>query len=155
VALYRGRNTEAGEFLSNLKVRSRKDSGIFEGAIKVTEDLQEFLSIGALYVQLNTEANPNGALRAHLYPKSNQSPAAPQIISHDSRNVYGIRNLEALYEMEWEAARDEDGDFVSYTYQLAIDENFEKIVYQKKTGRAKNLKMTEQDWFNFIGKAPE
>src|SRR5690606_36253256 len=68
VALYLGRNTETGEILSNLKVRSRKNSGTFEGEIKLTEDLKEFLSIGALYVQINTEANPNGALRAHLYP---------------------------------------------------------------------------------------
>src|SRR5690606_149990 len=147
VALYLGRNTETGEILSNLKVRSRKNSGTFEGEIKLTEDLKEFLSIGALYVQLNTEANSNGALRAHLYPESNQSPATPHIVSHNSRNVYGIRNLEALYEMEWEAARDEDGDFVSYTYQLAQDEDFEQLVYQKKTGRKRNLKMTEQDWF--------
>src|SRR5690606_34528291 len=152
---YRGRNTETGEFVSNLKVRSRKNSGTFVGEIKLTEDLKEFLSIGALYVQINTEANPNGALRAHLYPGSNQSPAATQIISHSSRNVYGIRNLEALYEMEWEAARDVDGDFVSYTYQLAKDEDFEQLVYQKKTGRNRNLKMTEQDWFQFLGDAPE
>src|SRR5690606_13139527 len=69
VALYLGRNTETGEILSNLKVRSRKNSGTFEGEIKLTEDLKEFLSIGALYVQLNTEANSNGALRAHLYPE--------------------------------------------------------------------------------------
>src|SRR5690606_4415515 len=65
------------------------------------------------------------------------------------------RDLEALYEIEWEAARDEEGDFVSYTYQLAKDENFELPVFQKKTGRNTNLKMTEQDWYQFLGNVSE
>jgi hypothetical protein len=155
VALYQGRNTETGEFLSNIKVRTKKNSGSFDGKIQLTDDLREFLSIGALYVQINTETDPNGALRSHFYPKSNHNPTSPQILSHNSRNVYGIRNIEALYEMEWEAGHDEDGDFVSYTYQLAKDENFEHLVFQKKTDRSTSLKMTEQDWFHFLGDAPE
>src|SRR5690606_38756532 len=44
-ALYRGRNTETREFVSNLKVRSRKNSGSLVGEIKLTEDLKELLSI--------------------------------------------------------------------------------------------------------------
>lgn len=155
VALYLGRNTETGEFLSILKVRNRRNSGTFEGKVDFTDDLKEFLSIGALYVQINTETNPNGALRAQLYPKNNQSPSNPQIVSHNSRNVYGIRDLEALYELQWESARDEDGDFVSYTYQLAKDENFDQPVFQKKTGRNTNLKMTEKDWFKLLGDPAE
>lgn len=155
VALYIGRNTEEGEVLTQLKVRTKKNSGSFEGKVELTDDLREFLSIGALYVQLNTEEHPNGALRAHLYPQNNQSPGTPEIISHNSRNVYGIRDLEALYQMEWKATQDDDGDFVSYTYQLAIDENFNQVVFQKKTGRNRSLKMTEQEWFNFLRDAPE
>ncbi len=155
VALYLGRNTEKGKLFSDLKVRTRKNSGTLEGKIDLTDDLREFLSIGALYIQINTEDNPNGAIRAQLYPKTNQSPSEPQIVSHNSRNVYGIRELEALYEVEWNAAPDEDGDFVSYTYQLARDENFNQLIFQKKTGRNTNLKMTEQDWFKFLGDVAE
>ncbi|HSI69891.1 MAG TPA: phosphodiester glycosidase family protein, partial [Gillisia sp.] len=155
VALYLGRNTESGKLLSDLKVRDKKNSGTFDGKIELTDDLREFLSIGALYMQINTETHPNGALRAQIYPKSNQSPSVPQIVSHNSRNVYGIRDLEALYEVEWEAARDEEGDFVSFTYQLAKDENFRQLVFQKKTDRNTNLKMTEQVWFKFLGDARE
>lgn len=155
VALYKGRNTEEGKFLGDLKVRTRKDKGSFDGKIPLTDNLLEFLSIGALYVQINSEAHPNGTLRAHLYPNSNKGPASPTIVSHKSRNIYGIRDLQALYEIEWKAARDEDGDFVSYTYQLAKDENFEQLVFQKKTGRSTNLKMTEQDWHQFLGEVPE
>ena len=151
VILYKGRNTEEGEILTQLQVRTKKNSGSFEGKVELTDDLQEFLSIGALYVQLNTVEHPNGALRAHLYPQNNQSPCTPEIISHNSRNVYGIRDLESLYQIEWKAARDDDGDFVSYTYHLAKDENFEQMVFQKKTGRNRSLKMTEQEWFNFLG----
>src|SRR5690606_32456236 len=109
---------------TNLKVRNRKNSGIFEGEIKLTEDIKEFLSIGALYVQVNTAENPIGALRTHLYPELNKSPGVSQIVSHNSRNVYGIRELEALYEVEWKASQDKDGDLVSYIYQLAKDADF-------------------------------
>ncbi|HSP82523.1 MAG TPA: metallophosphoesterase, partial [Gillisia sp.] len=155
VALYLGRNTETGEFLKDLKVRTRRNSRTFEGKIDLTDDLKDFLSIGALYVQVNTEENPNRALKAQLYPETNQSPSEPQIVSHNSRNVYGIRDLEALYEVEWDAARDEDGDFVSYAYQLAKDENFDQLVFQKKTGRTTSLKMTEQEWFKLLEGASE
>ncbi len=155
LVLYRGRNTEEGEILTPLKVHKKKNSGSFEGKVELTEDLRDFLSNGALYVQLNTREHPNGALRAHLYPDSNQRPAASQIISHNSRNVYGIRNIGAIYEMKWENAQDEDGDFVSYIYQLAKNEDFEHLVFQKKTGRNTNLKLTEQDWYNFLGNAAE
>lgn len=155
IALYKGRNTETGELVSNLKIKAKKNSGSFEGKVKLTDDLREFLSIGALYVQINTEQNPNGALRAHLYPENNHSPSIPNIVSHKSRNVYGVRDLHALYEIEWKAARDEDGDFVSYIYQLAKDEDFEQLVFQKKTGRKTNLKMTEQEWYQFLGDVPE
>ncbi len=155
VALYKGRNTETGELVTNLKFRRKKNFSSFEGKVQLSDDLREFLSIGALYVQITTETNPNGALRAHLYPESNQRPSAAQVLSHNSRNVYGIRDLEAVYQVEWEAARDQDGDFVSYTYQLAKDENFEQLIFQKKTGRSTYLKMTEVDWFKFLEDSPE
>ena len=155
VALYLGRNTETGEFLKDLKIKTRRNSGTFESKIGLTQDLREFLSIGNLYLQINTVENPNGALRAQLYPETNQSPSESQIVSHNSRNVYGIRDLEALYEVEWDAARDEDGDFISYVYQLANDENFEQLIFQKKTARNTGLKMTEQEWFKLVEGASE
>lgn len=150
-----GRNTEEGKILTNLKIDSNKNSGAFEGKIALTNDLLEFLAIGALYVQINTIQHPNGALRAQLYPKSDKNPDSSKINSHKSRNVYGIRNLQALYKIEWDVAGDKDGDFVSYTYQLAKDENFEHIVFQKKTGRSTNLKLTEQVLYKLMGEIPE
>jgi Icc-related predicted phosphoesterase len=155
VGLYLGRNMEPGELVSHLNVRTRRNSQTFEGKVNLTEDLKDFLSIGAMFVQINTEQNPTGALRAQLYPETNQSPSEPQIVSHSSRNVYGVRDIEALYEVQWDAARDEDGDFVSYNYQLAGDKDFDQMVFQKKTGRNTILKMTEKDWFSLLGSAKE
>lgn len=155
VGLYHGRNTESGELISQLKIRGNKKSGSFQGKFDLTEDLRDFISIGALYVQINTVENPNGALRAQIYPESNYGPFASPIISHNSRNVYGVRDLEALYEVKWNPFRDDDGDFISYIYQLAKDSAFNDVIFQRKTGQITFLKMTEQEWFQFLGNEEE
>lgn len=152
VALFRGRNTEEGEIQSVLKVRPKsKTAGKLSGTVKADKDLAELLAIGALYVSIKTEA---GEIRTQLTPVNNRSPEEPEIISHKARNIYAVRDLEALYEIEWTAANDLDGDFISYTYQLSSDRNFDNIVFQEKTGRTPGLKRTEKDWFQLLEAAP-
>lgn len=152
VALYKGRNTETGEPLEELKLKKKKEKGVFTGQFPATRDLQEWLSAGAFYVSVKTNT---GELRAQLYPPNNKSPREPVISSHNGRNVYAVRELDALYEIDWDDVPDEDGDFVSYTYQLATDPDFESLVFQKNTGRTSSLKKTEKDWFELLGNAQE
>ncbi|WP_299823755.1 phosphodiester glycosidase family protein [uncultured Pontibacter sp.] len=156
VGLYKGRNTEPGTLLQPLKVKTgNRRKGSFKASIELTDNLPEWLAVGALYVQLHTENNPEGALRTQLYPTYNQAPAAPQFTSHNSRNTYAVRNIEALYRVSWSKAQDPEGDFISYTYQLAADAQFKNILWDKNTGRENTLKLLEQDWYNLLGTAAE
>ncbi|MEJ8800754.1 phosphodiester glycosidase family protein [Pontibacter sp. H249] len=156
IGLYKGRNTETGTLLQPLKVKTgNKRKGSFKTSIALTDDLLELLAVGALYIQANTDKHPDGALRTQLYPAQNQAPAAPALTTHNSRNTYAVRNIEALYQVKWDKATDPEGDFVSYTYQLASDDQFQNILWQKYTGRVSYLKMLEQDWYKLLGDAAE
>lgn len=153
VALFRGRNTEKGEFLKPLKIEKKEDGkGHFKGNISAVSNLQELLSAGALYVSVTAQ---KGQLRAQLYPEVNQNPRSFEIISHNDQNIYGVRNLNALYKIDWEDAQDPDGDFIAYTYQLSKNANFEEISFETKTGRTSELKRTEKDWFKLLKNEPE
>lgn len=154
IGVYQGRNTEPGELRYTLKAKPKKGrKGRFNGVFDLTEDTAELLAVGALHVQLNTDQQPEGALRAQLYPLSNQAPAAPVFTSHQARNVYAVRNMEALFEVAWSAAKDPDSDFIGYTYQLATDQDFHNIIWHKSTGRVRHLKLREQDWYSVLGHA--
>ena len=151
IAIYQGRNTETGKFLKGLKIQDFENgSGQFTGKIKLTDKIGDYLSIGGLYLELKTK---NGSLRTQLYPKDNKAPQPTQITSHDPKNIYAVRSIEALYELKWEETLDEDGDFVSFIYQLSRNKGFSEIVFQKKTGRETGLKMTEKEWFKLLGNA--
>lgn len=143
--LYQGQHLQQGQLLYPLIVNARK--GSFSGKIELTEDLQELLSAGALYIGLGTTQQ----LRAQLYPASNQAPAAVAVSSHNSRNVYAVRQTEALFKVSWEKAVDPDGDILAYTYQLARDKDFRDVIWSKPTGRETSIKLQEQDWFALMG----
>jgi hypothetical protein len=156
IALYKGRNTEEGELLYSLKMKSQGNrSGTFKGTLPLTNNLEEFLAVGNLHIKIKAEKYPEGELRAQLYPAHNKAPGMPYFTSHTERNIYAVRNIEALYEIKWEKAIDPDGDFVNYTYQLATDPWFENILYHKNTGRITSLKLLEQDWYSLLGEAGE
>lgn len=150
--LYLGRHTEKGRKLLSLKLKSRRSGARISGEMPASRDLQEYLSVGALYVQVESTS---GTFRAQLYPQNNKLPPAPQITSHQEKNIYGLRNLEALYELQWEKVIDPDGDFVSYKYEVATDKGFKNVIFQQYSGRSNSIKLTEQDWFNFLGNASE
>lgn len=115
-----------------------------------TTDIQELLTAGALHLQLKT---PTDSLRAQLLPHENSNPSAPGIVSHKSRNIYAVRDLQAMYPIEWEASRDPDGDFVAYTYQVARDKDFKELIISDYTGRTPSSKKTEAYWFDLLGDA--
>lgn len=167
LALYLGRNTESGTFLAEIEPLSRTEkNGSFRARfqiqdimakVKISEiqdavtDFQELLSVGALYVALRTET---GILRAQLVPENNTSPHAPAITSHLEKNIYAVRDTEALYEINWKPEQDKDGDLTSYTYQVARDRDFKRLVFEAATGRNSSLKKTERFWFKLLGNTP-
>ncbi|MBI6120299.1 phosphodiester glycosidase family protein [Salegentibacter maritimus] len=149
IKIYKGRHTEDGELLKEIKLKSPSTkNGTFSTHLKLTEEIRSYLSFGGIYIQINTKT---GSLRSQLLPVQNKAPQAAQIVSHYPKNTYGIRNIDALYEIKWSPAIDQDGDFVSYIYQVSPTEDFSKIILQKKTGRETSLKMTEKQWFKLLG----
>ncbi|SFG32186.1 phosphodiester glycosidase family protein [Pontibacter chinhatensis] len=156
IVLHRGRHTELGEEVLPLKLKSRNGrEGSFNGSMDVPAGFEELLSVGAFHIRIKTHKNPDGELRAQLYPATNQAPAAVKVGSHNARNVYAVRDTEALYSVKWEKAVDPDGDFVSYTYQLASDTAFRSIRLHKSTGRVASIKLREQDWYALLQNAAE
>ncbi len=122
IGIYMGRHTEKGELLKEVKFKaSSPGSGNFSSELKLTEEIKSYLNFGGIYIQIDTE---KGNLRAQLLPVQNKAPEPAKITSHHSKNTYGIRDIEALYEMKWSQAVDKDGDFVSYIYQLSPKKRF-------------------------------
>lgn len=151
VGIYRGRHTENGEFLKEVKLNDFNDgSGQFTGSLNLTENIKDHLSIGGLYLEIKTE---NGSIRTQLYPEKNKASKPSKITSHHPKNIYAVRDIEALYEVEWEQTIDEDGDFISYIYQVSKGKDFSEIILQEKTGRETQLKLTEKQWFKLLENA--
>ena len=149
VGLYQGRHTEDGVLIGKLPVTLHKrGSATFDGRISAPDGATEMLSAGGYYVMLRSES---GDFRAQLYPPGNHAPLRPIIDSHQSGNVYGIRNIKGLYRFSWTRADDEDGDFVSYTYQLASDSLFRNLLVDKSSERVTHLKIPESFLYGLIG----
>ena len=176
--LYLGRNTEQGELLMDLNDHIKSVKGRFTVTIDARElssklrhllgpaqendaipssatvgykDLQELLSVGALNIKGEINA---ATVRAQLLPKSNSAPVAPEITSHHPKNVYAVRNLEAMYDISWKSALDRDGDFVSYVYQVARDSDFKDLLVNQYLGRNTSFTKTEAFWYKLLDAKP-
>ena len=148
IGLFSGRNSETGTLIQDLKKgRIKKGAGDFSGILKVTEELKDLLAIGAVYIKITTT---NDSLRGQVYPSHNIPPRPATITSHLSKNTYGVRDLNVINTIQWTPAKDTDGDFVTYTYQMASDPDFSKLIWQHYTGRSASLKFEERDWFQLL-----
>ncbi len=171
--LFVGRNTEDGELLMDLSNHLKIRKGRFGLALDASElssrlqsllgpgedtdssntppmgygDLQELLSVGALHLKGQIK---NEVVRAQLLPLSNRRPIAPEITSHHDRNTYAVRDLEAMYDISWDASPDSDGDFVAYVYQVARDQGFKDLLVDEYMGRNTSFKKTERFWFQLL-----
>jgi hypothetical protein len=149
----KGKHTEQGEAVFTIPLKSiNQKSGRFAASFKIAEDIAESMSVGAYHILIQSEKTD---LRAQLYPVTNTAPEQPVINSHNTRNTYGIRNSKGLYRFSWTASRDKNGDFVSYTYQMATDSLFENIILQQHTSRVSYFKKTESEIYTLLGNADE
>jgi predicted phosphodiesterase/ribosomal 50S subunit-recycling heat shock protein len=153
VTFRKGKHAEQGEVLFTIPVKSKNQkSGIIAGSFEVAADIAESMSAGIYHILIQSE---KAELRAQLYPATNTAPEQPVITSHNSRNIYGIRNSKGLYRFSWASSRDKDGDFVSYIYQMATDSLFNNILLQQHTGRESFFKKAESEIYTFSGNAGE
>lgn len=146
-----GKHTEKGRNCIPLKTKTRnKGNGKFYGAFEIDDAMLETLSTGGCHILIRTDKHPEGEVRAQLYPPTNAAPGTPVITSHQSKNIYGVRDVSGLYRISWNKSFDQDGDFVSYTYQLASDSGFHNVIFQENTGRANFLKQAESKWYSLL-----
>ncbi|AQG81906.1 phosphodiester glycosidase family protein [Spirosoma montaniterrae] len=156
VALYAGRNGDAGRLLFPMAVSSpdRRNGTYSFAQDNASDDLVEQLKAGAVFIRIRTEADTTGEIRSQLYEPNNRPPMTTKVANRPERNVFAVRNIEAIFEINWDEATDAEGDAVSYFYQVATDSMFTNVVYQAGTGRVRNLKQTEADWYNLLGNTP-
>lgn len=156
IGLYQGRNTEEGELLYPLEFDTETGrSGSFSGSFPVDPSVIERIAVGALFIELKTTAYPEGELRGQLYQPGNMAPPAVTIASQQPRNTYAVRKVGALYEINWEAPDNQEGDPLSYVYQLAYDSAFEEVIREIGTGRVTNVKLLEEELYMALGDTEE
>jgi predicted phosphodiesterase len=156
IAVSAGKHTENGKVIFTLAVKSKNQkTGSFAGSFEIPEGMAEKLSVGDYHILIKSEKFPKGEVRAQLYPKANMPPDQPLLTSHHHRNIYGIRKSKGLYPITWTSSRDKDGDYVSYTYQLASDSLFKNLLLQENTGRVSFLKKQEAEFYNLLSQSPE
>ncbi|WP_143960851.1 phosphodiester glycosidase family protein [Litoribacter populi] len=145
---YKGRNTEEGKLVEKISLKTDRN-GDFEQTFQYDRDWHEWLSSGALFVLID------GNDKSHFFHQSKPGPTPTSFTSHQEKNVYGVRNIEALYPIEWERTGDGLGHWVSYTYQISADKNFNELLFEKDTKRVNSIKMLESDWYGLLGDAEE
>ncbi|TXE07920.1 hypothetical protein ES711_10860 [Gelidibacter salicanalis] len=148
IGIFSGRHHESGTLIQKLKKgKMKKGKTYFSGTTPLTETLEDLLAVGAVHINITTTID---SLRGQLYPSHNKPPEKPFITSHLPQNTYGVRDINVLSSVKWSNATDPDGDFVTFIYQIALDNAFSKVVYQEKTGRNSKLKIEEKKWFQLL-----
>jgi hypothetical protein len=158
VALFAGRAGESGTlvaYASSIQAATDGRNGSFTfQLLNPSEALVEQFIAGATYLIVKSTRMPAGELRGQLLEVTNRPPAKAAITGRNDRNVYAVRNIEAIFEIGWNEAPDPEGDPISYVYQVATDSTFSRIVLENGTGRVRSLKRTEADWYALLGNTP-
>ncbi len=152
-AVYTGLNGQQGVLKYPLAVSSVDGkNGTFSGTVAFDPDFAELMSIGYYHVVIKTEAYPQGELRGQLYPTKNEGPTAPTFTSHRPEEIFPVRDVRALYNVNWTPGTDSDQDRLTYIYQLARDAAFDDILVSRSTGIDTSFKhLTEGEWYTFLG----
>ncbi len=156
VSLYRGLHGEDGKMITDLKVISTNGkSGSFSGALVIDKDFRELLSTGSFYVLFKTDLFPEGEVRTQLYPHGNQAPPAAIITSQNATEVYAVRDIPGLFTVSWGAAKDPETNPVTYTYQLATNNDYTNILIDEGEGRSTSFSRTQAEMYALLGGAAE
>jgi len=156
VSLYKGLNGEDGKIISDLNVISTDGkSGSFSGEIIFDSDFKELLSTGSFYILLKSDLYPEGEIRAQIYSVGNQSPLKPTIVSQNTTDTYSVRDIPGLFTVNWNTLTDPEVNPVTYTYQLATDNDFNNIIIHEGKGRSNSFSRTQSQMYSLLGSAIE
>lgn len=88
------------------------------------------------YVNVHSEENGSGEIRGQILLSPNVAPeAAPEITAPDDGATIVVEGEASTpFEPGWSNSEDANGDAVVYTWELALDADFEDIVFAINTG---------------------
>lgn len=136
-----------GTVIYNINHKSKGSQPTFRQSFTMTEEMLEQLAVGKYFIEVRSGKN---IYRAQLYPKTNSQPAVSSITSHNSKNVYGVRDTNGLYQITWTPSFDADGDRISYFYQLAEDSLFKRPLLELATDGTPSFKTRESSIFALL-----
>jgi hypothetical protein len=156
VSLFKGLHGEDGKIVTDLNIISTDGkSGTFSGEIVYDSNFKELLSTGSFYILLKTDLFPEGEIRTQLYPIGNQAPPTVTISSQNSTDVYGVRDIPGLFNVNWTTPTDPEVNPVTYTYQLATDKDFNNIIIHEGKRRLNIFSRTQAEIYALLGSSLE
>ncbi len=101
-----------------------------ENIFELTDEQVAALRAGNLYVNIHSEFSRSGELRGQILPEINRFPQGDIMITApaDGASITIEGAGDTPFVPTWSAAQDRDN--LSYTWQLAADEDFNSIVFQ-------------------------
>ncbi|MFC6996094.1 phosphodiester glycosidase family protein [Rufibacter roseus] len=156
VGLYQESYPKDGSLKLALNVETTDGrNGTFSGVLPANFSLKELFSTGNFYVLIKTDKYPAGEVRTQLYRATNVGPALPVISSHNSTDTYPIRNIKAIFPIQWNAAKDPEANAVTYTYQVAKDEQFSEVILEEAIGLGTSYSAQQEAWYALLGNAED
>ncbi len=115
-----------------------------DNTFELSEDEIIQLVTAELYVNVHSEENPNGEIRGQILLAPNVAPeTAPEITSpEDGAEITVEGESSAAFEPMWTSSDDADGDQVLYIWQIALDSDFEQVVFSANAGMDTSLPLT-------------
>lgn len=132
------------DLLLNTTAAANLKSGVYEAdsnRIMLNETQIMSLVDGGYYANIHTTAFPSGELRGQALTELNFFPEAGGITFPPDGGMLTLEGVaSALFEPSW-AAGDDEND-LAYIWQLAVDQNFNLVVFQQNVGNELSLMTT-------------
>jgi hypothetical protein len=107
------------------------------------EEIGQLVTAG-LYVNIHSNDNPGGEVRGQILLAPNVAPeTAPEITSPaDGAEITVEGESSTAFEPTWTSSEDANGDPVVYIWQIALDSEFNNIVFSASAGSGASLPLT-------------
>lgn len=115
-----------------------------DNTFELSGDEIGLLVSAGLYVNVHSLDNPGGEVRGQILLAPNVAPeTAPEITSpEDGAEILVEGDSTDPFEPAWTSSEDTDGDQVLYIWQIALDENFENVVFSENAGTDASIPLT-------------
>ena len=124
-----------------------------DNTFELSEDEIGQLVTSGLYINIHSEEFTGGEIRGQILLAPNVAPAtAPEITSpEDGAEIIVEGESTAAFEPAWTASEDSNGDTVVYIWEIALDAEFEQVVFAASAGTETSLPLTLGDVDELLG----